>query len=54
VIAQQYGWTSSFLVAAVLSIAGGFAWLLVEPDRPLSAASVSKEFGVLLEDGKKA
>jgi ACS family glucarate transporter-like MFS transporter len=35
-IAQQYGWTSSFLVAAVLSIAGGFAWLLVEPDRPLA------------------
>jgi ACS family glucarate transporter-like MFS transporter len=47
-IAQQYGWTSSFLVAAVLSIAGGFAWLLVEPDRPLPA--VATEFGVLTED----
>jgi ACS family glucarate transporter-like MFS transporter len=51
-IAQQYGWTSSFLVAAVLSIAGGLAWLLVEPDRPLSG--VGAEFGVLMEDGKKA
>ena len=35
-IAQQYGWNSSFLVAAVLSIAGGIAWLLVEPDRRLA------------------
>jgi MFS transporter, ACS family, glucarate transporter len=51
-IAQQYGWTSSFLVAAVLSIAGGFAWLLVQPDRPLPA--VHTKFGVLMQDGKKA
>jgi MFS transporter, ACS family, glucarate transporter len=34
-IAQQYGWTSSFLVAAVLSIAGAIAWLLVDPERRL-------------------
>jgi len=39
-IAQQYGWNSSFLVAAILSIAGGIAWLLVEPDRRL--ASIAK------------
>ena len=30
-IAQQYGWTSSFLVAALLSVAGAIAWLLVDP-----------------------
>jgi ACS family glucarate transporter-like MFS transporter len=36
-IAQRYGWTSSFLVAALLSLAGGIAWMLVEPDRPLPA-----------------
>jgi ACS family glucarate transporter-like MFS transporter len=36
-IAQQYGWTSSFLVAAVLSVAGGFAWLLVDPNSQLNA-----------------
>ncbi len=36
-IAQQYGWESSFLVAAVLSIAGGIAWLLVEPDQRLAS-----------------
>ncbi|HET7107438.1 MAG TPA: MFS transporter [Candidatus Acidoferrum sp.] len=34
-IAQQYGWTSSFLVAAVLSVAGAIAWLLVHPERRL-------------------
>ena len=38
-IAQRYGWTSSFLVAALLSLAGGLAWLLVEPDRPLGTAT---------------
>ena len=34
-IAQHYGWTSSFLVAAVLSIVGGLAWLFVDPERRL-------------------
>jgi MFS transporter, ACS family, glucarate transporter len=34
-IAQHYGWTSSFRVAAVLSIAGAIAWLLVDPERRL-------------------
>lgn len=36
VIAQRYGWTSSFLVAAVFSGVGGLAWLLVEPDQRLA------------------
>jgi len=39
VIAQHYGWTSSFLAAAVLSGIGSMAWLLVEPDRPLAAVA---------------
>jgi len=34
-IAQQYGWTSSFLVAAVLSVAGAISWLVVDPERRL-------------------
>jgi len=34
-IAQQYGWTSSFLVAAVLSVAGAIAWLVVHPEQRL-------------------
>ena len=36
VIAQRYGWTSSFLVAAILSGFGGIAWLVVEPDQRLA------------------
>jgi ACS family glucarate transporter-like MFS transporter len=32
-IAQRYGWTSSFLVAAIFSAVGGLAWVLVDPDR---------------------
>ena len=35
VIAQRYGWTSSFLAAAILSGIGGLAWLVVEPDHRL-------------------
>lgn len=35
-IAQRYGWTSSFLVAAIFSGVGGLVWLLVEPDRRLA------------------
>jgi MFS transporter, ACS family, glucarate transporter len=38
-IAQQYGWTSAFVVAALLSVAGAFAWLLVDPKRPLISMS---------------
>jgi len=40
-IAQQYGWTSSFLVAAVLSAAGAMAWLGVHPERRVIA--IAKE-----------
>ena len=35
VIAQRYGWTSSFLVAEIFSGVEGLAGLLVEPDRRL-------------------
>jgi MFS transporter, ACS family, glucarate transporter len=35
VIAQRYGWASSFLVAAIFSAVGGLAWVLVDPDRRL-------------------
>jgi ACS family glucarate transporter-like MFS transporter len=36
-IAQQFGWTASFLVAAALSVVGSLSWLLVNPDRPVAA-----------------
>ncbi|HEY6293589.1 MAG TPA: MFS transporter [Terriglobia bacterium] len=34
-IAAVYGWTASFLAAAVLCSLGGMAWLLVDPGRSL-------------------
>jgi MFS transporter, ACS family, glucarate transporter len=37
-IAGAYGWTASFLVAATLCALGGLAWLLVDPERPLTQA----------------
>ncbi|MGH9395939.1 MAG: MFS transporter [Terriglobia bacterium] len=36
-IAGSYGWTASFLVAAVLCVLGGLAWLLVNPQRSLAS-----------------
>jgi ACS family glucarate transporter-like MFS transporter len=38
-IAQRYGWTSSFLVAAIFSAVGGLVWLLVDPDRDWKPAA---------------
>lgn len=35
VIATRFGWTASFLVAAVLVLAGGVAWLFVYPGEDL-------------------
>ena len=40
-IAGHYGWTSSFLVAALLSAGGGFAWLLVDPNHRLAILAES-------------
>jgi len=37
-IAAGYGWTASFLTAAVLCSLGGLAWLLVDPERRLAQA----------------
>jgi len=34
-IALHFGWTASFLVAALLSFFGSLAWLLVDPTRAL-------------------
>ncbi|MGO4879926.1 MAG: MFS transporter [Bryobacteraceae bacterium] len=36
IIAHQFSWTASFLVAAVLCAAGSLAWLVVDPDIELS------------------
>jgi ACS family glucarate transporter-like MFS transporter len=38
VIAKQFGWTASFLVAAGLCAVGALAWLAVDPERQIFAA----------------
>jgi ACS family glucarate transporter-like MFS transporter len=35
-IAERFGWTASFLVAAAICVAGSLAWLLVNPEKPIS------------------
>jgi ACS family glucarate transporter-like MFS transporter len=36
-IAQRFGWTTSFAVAAAFAVIGGICWLTVHPERPLDA-----------------
>ncbi len=36
-IAQRFGWTTSFAVAAALAIVGSLCWLVVHPERALEA-----------------
>jgi MFS transporter, ACS family, glucarate transporter len=38
IIAENYGWISSFITAAVLVALGGVAWFFVEPDKRLVLA----------------
>ncbi|QNI38569.1 MFS transporter [Edaphobacter albus] len=42
-VAQRYGWTTSFAIAAILAIVGGICWMTVHPERPLLAESSSEE-----------
>jgi ACS family glucarate transporter-like MFS transporter len=42
-IAQHYGWTTSFAIAAVLAVVGGICWLTVHPERPLLTECSSEE-----------
>jgi ACS family glucarate transporter-like MFS transporter len=40
-IATQFGWTTSFLVAASMCVIGALAWLMVDPERKLVAPEES-------------
>jgi len=40
VLAGAFGWSSSFLAAAALCLAGSLAWLLVDPQRVVSGKTV--------------
>jgi len=44
-IASRFGWTTSFCVAAGLSVLGAAAWLLVDPERALAPATKSSPSG---------
>jgi MFS transporter, ACS family, glucarate transporter len=36
-VAQRFGWTTSFAIAAALAVVGAFLWMTVHPERPLSS-----------------
>jgi MFS transporter, ACS family, glucarate transporter len=36
-VAQRFGWTTSFAIAAGLAVVGAALWMTVHPERPLSA-----------------
>ncbi len=36
-VAQRFGWTTSFAIAAALAVVGAFLWMTVHPERPLYA-----------------
>jgi ACS family glucarate transporter-like MFS transporter len=36
-VAQRFGWTTSFAIAAALALVGAGLWMTVHPERPLSA-----------------
>jgi MFS transporter, ACS family, glucarate transporter len=36
-VAQRFGWTTSFAIAAALAVLGGVLWMTVHPERPLGA-----------------
>src|SRR5258708_12321012 len=38
-LASRFGWSTSFFVAAGLSLLGAVAWLFVEPERALAPAA---------------
>jgi len=42
-IAQRFGWTASFLFAAVLCALGALSWLAVDPERVLETDALDSE-----------
>ena len=43
-IAQRFGWTASFAVAAALAIVGALCWLIVHPERALEERELPPAF----------
>jgi cyanate permease len=40
-IAPQFGWTTSFAMAAGFAVLSALLWLTVHPERPLGSATIS-------------
>jgi MFS transporter, ACS family, glucarate transporter len=47
-IAQRFGWTTSFAVAAAMAVIGGFCWLVVHPERALEPEEMAPEEELVL------
>jgi ACS family glucarate transporter-like MFS transporter len=45
-IALRFGWASSFLVAALLGVAGAIAWIGVDPETGMTGAGASERSGI--------
>lgn len=43
-VAQHYGWTTSFAIAAVLATLSALCWLTIHPERPLDAQAVQLSY----------
>lgn len=43
VIAGRYGWNASFRLSAALALAGGVAWILVDPTRKLTPSASERQ-----------
>ncbi len=48
-IAQRFGWTASFAVAAGLAIVGALCWLIVHPERALEEGEPAASFALAPE-----
>jgi len=53
-IADKFGWTASFLVAAALCIVGAAAWLVVNPHTRLAPASLTETLSQPVASNSKA
>lgn len=42
-IAQRYGWTTSFAIAAALAVLGGICWIMVHPERALDGPEAAEK-----------
>lgn len=46
-IAQRFGWTTSFAIAAALAVVGAICWMTVHPERPLDTSLALEYTGLI-------